>query len=249
MALAVGAAAQLHATSVTGATLVYYQQLTKNQTTAPQLVADTVPGNATPNLYFYSGAAFLNSGNGANLAPNIPSDLGPVYCAGQPGCPIWNGELIFQPAVKIQGYFDFFVLNLFLNGNTSTPSISEVIPPLAQTIESQGPPASYGYPNLMTYNLNGQLVLASNTDELTENGLIWQFGGNGYEFNNGQDLVGEFNNVPDGNYDYYFYFGDFLLNPPSLSSAPEPSSFGLGTLAVAMLTFAAHKRRAVRRVK
>jgi hypothetical protein len=209
--------------------------------TGPE-IADSVGGNAIPNAYLYltgPSGGFNSSGNtAASTALSLPlPTLGNA-----------SGEFLFQPDVSIPidstgagtGYYE---VNLFFDGNTTTPGVSLV---------TVGPSLCGGvcsFANAGTsYALSGALVAGSGASTYLDAGLLWTFtlyepvlgcnGGDGALSGvctaQHNDMVGAFNNVADGNTDYSFTVNAHSTPAP----VPTPGSIwlllsGLGLFFVA----------------
>lgn len=184
-------------------------------------VWNTVGGDGLYNLYLDEGSGFVNTGDGAGASVNILLTPGvhtfSIY--GEPGLSSTN-----------------WGLNLFFNGNASTPGIS------ARNL--QGAAAALAVANGgSTFALDGTTSVAgANTLTFIDGGTIVTLTGYSWNLPASADLVSGFDTTPSGNADF---FGSFTLEVTS--DIPEPAAWQAGLLGLAMLAAHASLRRKLRR--
>ena len=204
---------------------------TECDATGPVL-ADTVGGNPVPNIYVFNHATGTscceNSGNGANVAINDTFDVH-GYAA----------TMYFQtliPLVVTGSNTQFYGVNIFLNGNSANPGISLFLEPEAVDASSTNFVNSG-----LTYSLNGTLVPGAGTNTYSEGPTNFLFDVSDLAFGPGDpDLVGSFNNSPDGHPDDVFEVSVLQQSPVS-SSAPEPALWPIAAGALLFIAVCRNK--------
>lgn len=191
---------------------------------------NTLGSDGLFNLYFTQpntgiGGSLLNSGNGASTALNLTLAPGAYefFYFGQPGSDT-----------------GFAALNLFFDGNTSTPRIS-VFAATDTAAPSPPYPSFSANSSTNTLTLAGSIVAGAGTLSYSSGGFTVTLTDYGWSTPGvfGLDRVQAFSNAPGGGNDFV---GMVRL---SVTSVPEPGSLVLGALAVS--GFLAWRRGQIKR--
>jgi hypothetical protein len=199
--------AGLPAATITGATL--FSATSGGNTLLLPEIWNTQGGDLIFNLYLRQGGTAINTGNGANASVNISLATPGTYVFGfraQPG--------LLDP--------NQFGLNLFFNGNSSTPGISALVTAGGSTFGPNG--ATF------THQLDGSLVSGANSLVFVDGPMSITMTALS-QARAGGNTVGAYTSTPGliGGNDYT---GSFTL-----VVTPEPSSyllFGAGMAGLAM---------------
>jgi hypothetical protein len=174
-------------------------------------VWNTVGNDLVFNLYLWDGVTPLNSGNGAGTQINIPLNTAGMY------------TFIFraQPGLLTPGQFG---LNLFFNGNTSTPGISALVTAESSSFAANGAPLTPRLDGLPIVAGANSLVFVDGDFRISLTALS--------ESRTGGNQVAAYSNAPGlvGGNDYV---GGFTLTV----ATPEPSSLVLFGSAVGLALF------------
>lgn len=195
----------LPAATITGATL--FSATSGGNTTAE--VWNTLGGDLIFNLYLRDGGTAINTGNGASASVNISLATPGTYVFG----------FRAQPALQNPNHFG---LNLFFNGDNSTPGISAVMTAGGSSFGPNGAP--------LTHRLDGGLVSGANSLVFVDGPMSITLTALS-QARTGGNTVGGYSSTPgiiSGN----DYTGSFTL-----VVTPEPSSyllFGAGLAGLAM---------------
>ena len=184
---------------------------------------NTLGGDAVNNIYMKQGASFINGpGNGADARISVNLTAPGIYTFTMFGD---GGSQNNQHA-----------LNLFFDGNDTTPRISALAP--TDTTGTTTAFAANGNANSRSLNYSGSIPAANTTSfsELGRTISLTAFRWSTPSVAN-QDVVSPFTIAPNGTLDYT---GTFTLRVTT-SGTPEPGSFAL--LGATVLAGAGFMRR------
>ena len=212
-------AAQAGAQQLTGA-IVYAANVNGNPNSDGW---NTLGGDFVNNIYMKQGASFINGpGNGADarISDNLTAP----------------GDYTFTMFGDGGSQNDYHALNLFFDGNDTTPRISALV--ATDTTGATTAFTANGNVNSRSLNYSGS-VPAANTTSFSELGRTISL--TAFRWSTppvlNQDVVSPFTIAPNGTLDYT---GTFTLRVTA-SATPEPGSFAL--LGAAVLTGAGFMRR------
>jgi hypothetical protein len=183
---------------------------------------NTLGGDAAFNLYL-TNPSFLNSGNGAQTRIDVALIPGTNYTFGY--------LATSGPSSVSQLNQGFFGLNLFFNGNDSTPEISVHAPLFSSSF---APDSAVNTPRLDTSPTPGSGVLVfsdgATSVTLTSFSAVASL----------SDLVGPYATAGDSTPDYA---GSFTL---AVTATPEPATLSLLLLAAAIVSIGSFVRLKIR---